>query len=228
MKFKSNIVTQVSGSIGGLVGSHNQGGMYFRARSVPTNPQTAFQVAVRNAVTLLATAWQDTLTAAQREAWDTYAANVPLIDRLGEARNTTGIAHYVRSNVPRLQAGLARVDDGPTVFALPSFTEVTFAPAAATDDFDVSFDNTDAWANEDDAALLLYASRPQSATINFFKGPYRYAGRIDGDGSTAPTSPETIDSPFALTADLKQFYKAVLTRADGRLSSPFRGSGVVT
>ncbi|KKM06452.1 hypothetical protein LCGC14_1743870, partial [marine sediment metagenome] len=48
MLFKSGLITQGSGSIGGLTASHNRGGMYFRARTIPTNPATSFQTVVRN------------------------------------------------------------------------------------------------------------------------------------------------------------------------------------
>lgn len=229
MKIKSPLVSQMSGSVAGLTGSHNQGGLYFRARSVPTNPASAQQVAVRDAATSLVTAWGSVLTASQRDAWRTYATNVPLTDTLGEARTTSGIAHYVRSNVSRIQAGLPRVDDAPTTFDLGSFTEISIA-ATAADPYtvDVTFDDTDAWVNEDDAAMLLYFSRQQSPGIQFFAGPYRLGGStIDGDSSTPPTSPATIAAQFAGTAANAIFGYARVTRSDGRLSGVQRFRGIL-
>lgn len=223
MKIKSALVTQVSGSVGGLTGSHNQGGMYFRARSVPINPSTAQQLSVRNALTVLTSAWNNTLTTAQRAAWETYNQNVPILDRLGEPRFIGAIAHYIRSNVPRIQAGFARVDDAPTVFNLGDFTEPSAAGNAGTPyDVDVTFTDSDAWANEDDAAMLVYLSREQNPGINFFKGPYQFAGSIDGNGTTPPTSPATITSPFNGATDNAVFGQVRVTRADGRLSGTFR------
>jgi len=200
--------------------------MYFRARSIPVNPNTAQQQAVRNFLAQLSTAWLQVLTQSQRDAWSVYASNVPLVDSLGEARSTTGLAHYVRSNVPILQNGGTRVDDGPTVFALPTFTAPTFAVAAATDDVAVGYDNSDAWATEDDGFMFVYASRPQSASINYFKGPYRLAGKVEGDTASPPTSPETINLPFPVAAGHQVFFKVSVARADGRVSSPFRGVDV--
>lgn len=226
MKFKSSLVTQISGSVGGLTGSHNQGGMYFRARSIPVNPNTVQQQAVRNFLSQCATAWLGTLTAAQRAAWETYAANVPLVDALGEPRHTTGIAHYIRSNVPRLQAGLPRVDAGPTIFALPTFNTLSFSVDAANDEIDVVFDDTEAWVDEDDCGLLIYCSRPQGATINYWKGPYRYADMIEGNSVTPETSPYAAALPFPAEVGHVVHAKCLLSRADGRLSSPFRGPGV--
>lgn len=218
------IMTQMSGSLGGITGSHNASGLYLRARAIPVNPNTVYQQAVRNAVSVLATRWSETLTQAQRDAWDVYAAAVSMVNALGDSIYISGLNHYIRSNVPRLQTGLPIVDDGPTVFTLASFTDPTFAVDEPNDEVDVSFTNTDDWANEDDAAMLVYASRPQSVSINYFKGPYRYAGKIDGDSVTPPTSPAAIGLPFTCTTGQRLFFKAEVSRADGRLSPYFRGS----
>lgn len=222
MKFKSALMTQVSGSIGGMTGSHNKGGMYFRGRSIPTNPQTAFQTAVRNALTSLVNAWSGTLTQAQRDAWDVYAINTPTTNALGDTVTRSGQQEYIGANIPRLQAGMSPVDDAPTVFNRGEFTDPTIAIDTANDEVDVSFDNTDAWANEDDASMVVFASRPQNAGVNFFKGPYRFAGSIDGNATTAPTSPAAIALPFAVTAGQKVFVQVRVTRSDGRLSGTFR------
>jgi len=226
MKFKSAIITQASGSVGGLTFAHNQGGLYTRARSIPTDPGSSYQVAVRNIVGQLVAQWANTLSAAQRAAWAVYAENVPLTDVFGDPKYRSGINHYVRSNTPILQAGLSQVDDGPTVFSLPDMTAPSVGFDATADEIDVTFDNTDDWANEDDAAMLVYCSRPQNASREFFKGPYRYAGKIDGDSVTPPTSPAAIALPFAVEAGHKVFALIRVVRADGRLSTPFRGSAI--
>lgn len=227
MKFKSALITDASGSIGGLTASRNRGGPYLRARVVPVNPNTPFQQAIRGFVAGLTSRWGNILTPAEREAWDVYALNVPLPDTLGDPRNVGGMAMFIRSNVPRLQAALPRTDAAPVVFDLGSFTNPSFGTfAGASDDFAVTFDDTDLWANEDDSAMLIYSSRPQNPSINFFKGPYRFAGMIDGDGVTAPTSPATIAASFVFAAGQKIFVQIRITRADGRLTLPFRGGGV--
>lgn len=226
MKFKSSVYTQASGSVGGLTYSHNRGGMYTRARTIPTNPSSAFQAVIRGFVAALTSAWNDTLSAAQRAAWDVYAENVPMLDSLGESRNIGGLGHYVRSNVPRLQAGLDRVDDGPTTYNLGEFTNPTIDAVDATaDEIDVAFTAGDDWVGEDGAALLVLCSRPQNPGINYFTGPYRFADSIDGDSGTPPTSPASLTLPFVVAAGQKIFAQFRVTRADGRLSLPFRLGG---
>lgn len=219
MKFKPVLGSEMSGSIGGITASHNLGGSYFRNRVIPTNPNTPQQQTIRSLVGQLTSLWLNTLTAAQRLAWETYAANVPLLNVLGEPINVTGLNMYVRSNVPRVQAGATRIDAGPTTFNLGDFTPITVVNATeAGQTFDVGFEAADDWAGEDDAHLLVYASRGQNASINYFKGPYRFAESVDGDSATPPTSPATMAAPFAFVAGQRLFFRGQVSRADGRLS----------
>lgn len=222
MKFKSALVTQASGSVGGATFAHNQGGLYVRARSIPTNPSSAFQVAVRANLAALSNAWSATLTAAQRAAWGVYAANVPLVNSLGDSINVSGIAMYNRSNAPRLQAGVSTLAAAPTNFNLGAFTIPTITCVAASSNLSVAFTNTDSWATAVGGYMFVYASRPQSPGINFFNGPYRFAGKISG-AVVPPTSPVTIAVPFAAAAGNKIFYSVRVSQVDGRLSADFRG-----
>lgn len=220
-------VASASGSVGGTTYSHNRGGPYMRSRVVPTNPGTPKQIAVRSILSQLTSLWLSTLTAIQRISWDTYAENVLLPNPLGEPRNVGGLGMYVRSNVPRLQSGLPRVDTAPSIFNLGAYTEPAIGGITAPTSISLSFDNTDAWANEDDAAMLVYGSRGQNVSINYFKGPYRVAGLVVGDAITPPTSPAAITSRFTLVAGQRAFVRAQVTRADGRLSADWRGFSAV-
>lgn len=219
-------IAAASGSIGGTTFSRNRGGPYVRTRAVPTNPNTTWQQEVRSLVATLTSLWLNALSADQRASWDTYALNVHLPNALGFDRNVGGLAMYVRSNVSRLQADpvqLPRVDDAPVIFNLGDYTLPSFGNASdAAQDADVTFTNTDDWAGEDDAAMLLYGSRAQNPSINYFKGPYRHADLIPGDGVTPPTSPHTVTWPFPFVETQRLFLFLRVTRADGRLSSPFR------
>jgi len=229
MKFEPLLGTALSGKLGGIVASHNAGGTYFRNLAIPTNPGSPQQEVVRLATSQLANLWVNTLTAAQRDEWAAYAAAVPIPDAIGNPINIPPMAMYVRSNVPRIQSGLPRVDSAPAILDLGEFTVPTIDAVDATaETADIGFTTGDAWVDEDDSAMLVYASRGQNATINFFKGPYRFAGRIDGDATTPPTSPATITLPFAVVATQRVFFKLSVSRADGRLSSSFRNFGVGT
>ncbi len=222
------ILTTMSGSLGGITAARNKGGQYLRARVVPVDPGSPAQTTLRTVFSALAVAWQTILTQANRDAWDTYAENVTVVNRIGETVNITGFNMYIRSNTPRVQAGFARVDAGPTSFNLGEFTDVSIAIVGGTSDVDVTFDNTDAWANEDDAIMTVLTSREKAPTINFFKGPYRLGGAIEGDALMAPTSPAVIVSDFPYTAGNKGFAQVRVSRADGRLSNVQRVEAVAS
>jgi hypothetical protein len=222
MKFKSALVTQASGSVGGATFAHNQGGLYIRARSIPVNPSTARQTVVRNALTSLSTAWVETLSDAQRQAWDLYASLVGIVGPLGDSRKIGAISMYNRCNVPRLQAGLTRIDTGPTDFTLGEASLVTLTSPSASLNVTVAYTGSNSWATGTSCGLLVYLSTPQNPTINFFKGPYQYAGRITGS-ATGVASPGIVVSPNPMVAGQKVFYRVLASYPDGRLSGAVTG-----
>lgn len=221
MKYTSAIAATASGSLGGATASRNRGGQYFRRRAIPVNPATAEQQEVRGYFSQLQSAWVNDLTADQRSAWDSYALNTPITDALGNPVNVGGKGMYTRGNVPRLVAGLTRVDNGPTSTGLPSLSAPgVISLVAATDVLTFSFTNTDDWATAVGGALLVFVSRPQSVAVNGFKGPFRFAGRVLG-AATPPTSPGTVTSPFNYVAGQKGFCRFVAVTPDGRLSGEY-------
>lgn len=219
-------VGQISGSIGGMTFSRNAGGAYIRARAIPVNPGSQFQTELRGYLAQLTALWA-TLTQAQRDGWAAYSVNVLLPNPLGDQREIGALAHYVRSNVPRLQSGNPRVDTAPVIFTLGEFTQPTITSITAPTALSLAFTDTDDWVDEDDSAMLIYGARGYNPTKNYFKGPYRYADLIEGDGTTPPTSPYAATLPFTLQAAQKSFIFGRVTRADGRLSSPFRLPAIV-
>lgn len=225
--FKSQVISVASGSVGGLTYSRNRFGMYLRNRSLPVNPASSFQVAIRNAMASLTTRWVETLTQAQRDAWEVYASNVSVLNKVGDVVFLTGLNMYVRSNVQRQVHGLGLIDAAPTTFDLGTMSPITATTDAAADDVDIAFDNTDGWAIATGGYLLVYASRPQNSTINFFAGPYRFAGLVIG-AATPPTSPATMTLPFPIASGNRVFFKANALYPDGRRTSDFRTDDVAT
>jgi hypothetical protein len=224
-KFKSALVTQASGSIGGMTFSRNKGGMYIRSRALVTNPNTIYQQTVRGRFSALAAAWTNVLTAGQRELWGIYGELVPVTNSLGDQINLSGLAWYQACNGARMQASLARIDDAPTNFTLCELTNpIVASVTASTDVASVVITNSDEWATATGGALIVQASRGQNPSVNFFKGPYRFADVVAG-ASTPPTSPQSIDLPFDVAAGQKVFFQFRAVAPDGRISAPFRTVG---
>ena len=222
------MMTQASGSVGGMTASRNRGGNYMRARAIPTNPNTPNQIAVRALMSSLTSIWSSILTAAQRAAWETYAANVPLTNPLGDQIIVTGLNMYIRTNVPAAQVGLTRIDAAPTTFNLGSLTPISLGtlntpPGVAN----INFDNTDEWATVTGGYLLIQSSIDVSPSINYFTGPYRQTAGIAGDTATPPTSPTGVSVVYPMVSGNKTFFNARSLTADGRLSAVQQVSAIV-
>lgn len=217
-----------SGKVGAMVASHNSGGQYVRARTTPTNPNTTFQQAVRNAVRSLTAAWNQIL-GSQRDAWAVYGRNTTFKNRLGDTIQLSGIAAYVRSNTPRLQAGLTRIDDAPTIFDVGEVQAPPMDLVLGTTTGTLTLDPTADWITAGTAgqnSLLVYLSRPQNVGVTFFKGPFQLAGTLASNGAgTAGAYALTL--PFAVDPAVGQqvFGQVRVSRGDARLSSTFQFFG---
>lgn len=225
MLIRSDI--EMSGSKGGTTFARNRFGAYARQRIKPVNPSTPRQQAQRSIFALLTNLWNTVLTQDQRNAWDAYAANVPMVNRLGQMIYPTGFNHYCRSNSLILQVEGTRIDDAPQIF-LKGEQDPTFAVdgVESTQKLSITFDNALEWAGEVGGYMAIFLGLPRMTKVNFFKGPWRYAGKIAGAG-TAPTSPQAVDVSFPVTEGQKIWAQARIIRADGRVSDPFRSTGVV-
>jgi hypothetical protein len=228
MKFTPLIGADMSGRMGAIIASRNRYGGYFREGAIPVNPNTSRQGDVRTAFQYLTQYWSSSLNAGQRASWNEYAAIVPITGSNGKSQLITGFNHFVRSNVAKVIAGTAIVDPGPAILTLPEVdTTLAAAISAATQNISVTFNNALDWANEAGGYMLIHCGTPQQETRDFFKGPYRYAGKITG-GVVPPASPATIAAAFTYLTGQKVWVQARVVRADGRLSEFFRTICIVS
>lgn len=250
--FKSALVTQASGSVGGLTFAHAAGGLYMRSRAIPVNTNTSQQSIVRGAMTTLIDRWSTVLTDAQRAGWNLFAANTPVTNALGTTFFQSGQNAYVQANTARVAAGntfytpldglplvagtAAPSDFAPDEFAYLDPGDVSIANAdGLVQTFDVEFDNTREWATAVGGALLIYIGRPQNNSRNFFRGPWRLAGAILGS-VLAPTSPATLTAintvSYGIGVGQKLFAAAVAIRpiatAGGAGNMPIVSSRITT
>lgn len=232
MKFKSEHLTQASGSIGGVTYGRAKGGvLYRRSRAIPVNPNSENQVQVRTAVTQLVTHWVEQLTNTERVAWNTYAQNVTVVNVLGDAVHNSGQNWFIAVNTPRLQSDaklgttLGIIEAAPGMFDRGDFSTPTLPTYDAATGSSMAYTDTDEWANETGGAMFVYQGRPRNQSRLFFNGPFRLVGTIIGDDTTPPASPFTLTPAnfnmrgFPLVAG--QLIQTVVSvaRADGRLST---------
>ena len=221
VKYGGGIV-QMSGSVAGNTHARNRFGNYIRARTKPINPNTAKQVLVRACVANLSARWAQTLSAAQRAAWDLYGASVAMKNKLGETVYLTGYNHYIRSNSWFARMGRTLVDDGPTVFELPAQDPtMSITISEATQQVTMTFDDTLDWCSEDNSMLVILQSQGQNPQRNFFAGPWTGRSAKVGASGVPITSPMDYASITVVSELQRVWAKFRILRADGRLSEAF-------
>lgn len=217
MKFQSQVYTAASGSIGGITYSKNRGGMYSRARVIPSNPATERQGIARENLATAVAVWTNETSPAQRQAWSSYAIATPTVDALGAQMTLSGQQMFIRSYTQRLLAGLDPVLDGPTLSGLgntpqlvgdpvldastQAITGLAEAPAVTVDDF-----------------LSVYMSRPVPPSRTAAHEPTRFCGSNVGVAIGAAWNMDN-PSAFVVTAGQLVRLKIVALWADGRISA---------
>lgn len=219
-------ITAMSGSIGGSTYARNRFGYYLRPRTKPVNPNSSLQVVVRTAMAFFTQRWHDTLTSAQRIAWATYAAAVPVKNRLGETVYITGFNWYLAVNIVRSQMENSKCDPGPTTLTLvesdPAFSVAAYA---STQKLNIVHDPLLPWCGIPASILGIYMGQPQGSTRNFFNGPWKKVGPIPGNA----VSPTLMDPPFTLVTGQKVWvYGRIATGpTDSRIGPPMVASCTV-
>lgn len=208
---------QRSGSIGGQTWSHNRSGAYVRARSIPVNPNTDRQNAVRVAVRNLSIFWETQLTQNQRDAWDVYAAVVDWINKLGQSINLTGLNHYIRCNTQRTISGIARIDQAPAIQDIGDAEDQLACTASeGTQDLTIDGNAAGPWIADAGSWQFYYLGIPQNGSRKFFGGPYRFVTAVPSAGP--PPFPVVIAAPWPFQEGQRLWLRSRIQRTDGRLS----------
>ena len=186
MKFGA-LVIDGRGKIGGHVASKNKGGAYLRTKVSPVNPQSSYQLSVRNRFTGLAQGWRG-LTQAQRDAWNAAVSDYQTTDIFGDLRTPSGLNLYQRLNNNLLTIGESAVTTPP----LPSTVQAVVLSAIAVAEGAGTFTGTYAPAIDADTLVKVFATAPQSAGKSFVKSEYRLIEVI----ATADASPYDLSTSY--------------------------------
>jgi hypothetical protein len=204
-----NLLGNLSGSIGANTFSRNRGGSYVKLRSMPTNPNSTRQQAVRNAMSGLSAYWK-TLTAAQKSNWNSFAFYHPRTDPVGNSISVTGANYFVALNTRLVDSGLAKVDDAPTVTEPMGLLTFSVARTTATT-VTVTYTATPLTAGH---KLLLFMSLPSSGDRN----PNLAQCRQVGYSAAAQASPWVPTIPFAWSVGQTVTFYGCIMGVDGQIS----------
>lgn len=192
-------VSEIRGSIGSHTYSRNRFGAYIRSRTVPTNPSTPAQSAIRTIMAQVVAAWHN-LEQIDRDEWGDYAASIPWTNKLGQQVYLSGQNHFVRYNVARLamypmlsegkQAAWGVTDTAPDPGVLPPQQLIDAATfTVATEAFSLDASQLGNWAGSDAGYALIYAGRCISPSRPYYGGPYALVDVLEGVALTPLESP---------------------------------------
>lgn len=224
MLVKPALLGAISGKMGGMVASHNPGGTYLRRLGSNTNPATPRQEAIRNLIALATARWSEELTQTQRDAWDAYAAVMPIKNRVGDIITTNGIAWYVKLNTPRVQAEIGTgsfIDDPPSTPGLlggvyPT-TVVSYDVSSAVVKLNLNPANHSYLGTS--ASILIRVGRQVSTGVKFYNGPYQLGGVSPATSGIAAAIDRTAYVP---TTDTNTFVTLQAIHDDGRIGTVLR------
>jgi len=165
------LASDARGKLDGIVYSRNQYGGYVRNKVSPVQPQSAPQLLARSLLSAFATAWSDTLTDAQRVAWQAFSDMFPVVDVFGNSQKLSGIAMFARINTILANLGQAPVNDPPVNQDVGAL--LTLVPTLNQGGpFDLAF-TPDLNAAD---RLYIWATPPLSGGRTFFAPDLRFIG----------------------------------------------------
>lgn len=155
------------GKIGGQVASKNRSGAYMRNKVTPSNPNTTAQIAVRNMLSTVSSAWSG-LTDVQRAGWDGAVKDWSGTNIFGDGVQPTGKNLFTKLNINLMNIGGNMIADVPVKGSVPALDIVSCEYDISSSEITVL--NTQAVTGY---VYLISATAPQSAGTSFFKGKFR-------------------------------------------------------
>lgn len=174
MKYRSTLMADLRGSMGGVTASRNKGGGYLRARVKPTNPSSEAQQEVRQAFAIAIAAWS-TLTTTQRNAWNAYAQQTPVTDSLGEQITHTGRSWYVAQAAFARRLAQPAAENAPLTPGLGALGEPSGVSLSVADGISFNF----AASTPGGPSILVAMGPPISEGVVDYHGPYTFLAATD-------------------------------------------------
>lgn len=224
MKFGA-IVTDGRGKIGGHVASKNRAGAYLRTKVSPVNPQTGYQLGVRNRFTGLSQSWRG-LTQAQRDAWNGAVGDYARTNIFGDLHNPTGFNLFQRLNNNLLLIGESMINTPP----LPSAVGEVIASELTAESGTESLSLTLSGAVPAGTNVKVFATSPQSAGKSFVKSEYRLIDVLAPAATTPVDLLTAYQDKFGSTGEAGQkiFVKIEAVNAStGQVGTPSEVSAIV-
>lgn len=218
-------VGQISGSISGQTFSRNRYGAYIRSRTKPVVSTSAQALLAKARLGNVSAQWS-VLSAAARASWATWAAEHPVVNRLGQSIILTGHAAYVQLNTRLDRAGDSWIT-APPISAAPT----PLLTASLTGDIGagttlLSFTATPLGADD---RIWMTAALVDSAGINYIKNVTKLVSVTAKAQVTDYDYQADVEARFGtmIVGQKLIVFVGVFDSATGLLSTPLRAEVTV-
>lgn len=183
--FKSSIMSEIRGSIGGTTYARNKSGLYARNRSKPVNPNTVNQSRVRSQFSMTSAGFS-ALSAADIAAWNQFAQGYPAVNKVGDTYTPTGKQVYHLCNVNLRSVLLDPIStppyDTPVVpgIDISGVGETIVNTAGLLTTLSVHGISTDV----DNGLIVVQATPPMQAARQSYRNRMRQMGASYDSGTT--------------------------------------------
>lgn len=199
------MVAEASGSVGGVVFSHNRYGTYTRRRAIPTKSLSPAALAAKGLLASISQAWAG-LTEPVRLQWRTWAATNPVTDALGDSQVLTGHAAFCMLNCRLVGAGSSVISSPPVISAPNGLTGFAGTFDIGTGDFEVTWTNTPLGAG---VKVEIWAAVVSEPGISFVENLYKRVMLSTAPGTSPVDSLSAIEARFGtLIVGQQVFIKA--------------------
>lgn len=207
---------ELSGRVGDRVFTRNQHGSYSYLWASRVDPNTVNQQRARSWFASASTMWRS-LPPAWRVEWATYAANLQRSIPAKRSCGISGFNFFVGTTMLQAFIYIPGHNRAPTTFTLGRLGPPAYAHLAGS--FIVAtFDPTDDWLQHANAGFALFTSPPQPVTVNYYKGPFRYAGSVTGGLPGPPYQALFRPAWFPTPTPCHVWVRGRSIETDGRLS----------
>lgn len=206
------IVDNISGKLNGTVFAKNKGGHYMRSKSMPSNPKTGFQNAVRARFGAIAQLW-GALTEAQRDAWRAMASEFPYTNRLGDTKVLSGFALHQKLNTNLAIIGQSFVNYPPEPISPPAVVSLVTNVSLGDGEFNITAELAQGVTAVPFTAVIM-ATPPLRAGVDNFQNQLREIAVVKDIQSGVDVMDE-YQARFGLLDRDKKIGISVHTIADG-------------
>lgn len=215
------IVVGIRGTLGGITYSANKSGNYAKAWVYPRRPSNPKQTDAQNQMTRLPDAWRN-LSAAQRTAWDTFAAAPAqqLTNTLGVNYFISGFQWFMKINLWAFAIGFTLRANAPTVAkpAAPALTAATIStgPTACN----ITYAGTPFGTSD---SIVVFCRNWPTTTANAPAGTQKLTSSAFNPGA----SPYTFTTGYLANFGAPQVGQRVFCSVHNQNSQGYRSDGTL-